>query len=1083
MAVKTKYALKQYDLTKGQSSPRGPARPQNMLPRSLRELRYEADVLTSRPSLTSFAGTYSAESDMSADSLSDGDYLSGDVTNICSDGRRVFGQITLSEGSSEEPSPGLGSNSYVVEMVKVGSSYAWKKTSIPAPVAATPIASFGPYSAASFGSGVGTQLLLTNWGPTATDDTPLFHTLEGGNSVGDPMALRKTSLLTRFPNLGITRAVGGGYCVAFDTVALCFRLIYVDGAKISTWRLRGSTASTPTTYDPLSWDARIINSKLYLVTASLVGGTSSNDRDHFVYTVPSSGSGTYSSTSVDLACDATTNSTVAAKANVKIAISSQSSPQTIRYADLSDDAGGAIVRAVRIHATSVAVDTTVTATLSDDYGRAITCNGNLIIVETSASSASEFTTANIAVAIIPKRYSSTTSFFVLSSGVLTNVSGWGATGDRTWGYGDDEYVLDTNLNSHVSSEGLVCVGNSIYRCVQKTAQSAGVAYVDVQHICKVKDIDTNGSLHGDLTSTTGGRYANSLSHWVSERYVALATGGGEQAFAVANISSGDGTDPGGTTDDDVWASGIESNERTVVFDVYATQATAAEIAPGVTSLCNGWSTSTSGDESISCAFERPIITGKTNSTYTRPAALDWSTGAATYRAVAVCSVGGVESFVASPPYETTVTANYDAIITIKINARASKVKKIRLYRNKSPMPAGDYQFVGETSAPTGATTTVTITDNRLTFESSALVASWRPFDPTNGGVSLQGIAPAGLRDIAQAGGRTYVATSSYVIPCQEPQGDDQLPTPLVDVLVQSPSRLGAIKHISALADMIIVSTENAILGLAGDPPNMLGQGSAQVPVIISESTGCNGKPVETPAGLFVPRERGITLVDRSRNAQEVFTAVSGDEAGAIRSLSGACAYSVANDEAYFKSAGMWLVLNVKSGRWTEWTSGISGSTSVATANRGPNDSAIIFSPESGNGGIATEDSTSYVAPTVYLGWDSFPDRFSECKIGRIMVDGYRSDTNDVVGVSIQSAYDLDSTLTDPVAYDVPVVGATGPDNQGFRVQIAPARGACSSYRAVLAFTPATATTKLNIETIAVDVLESVKRNVAGTEPS
>lgn len=100
-----------------------------------------------------------------------------------------------------------------------------------------------------------------------------------------------------------------------------------------------------------------------------------------------------------------------------------------------------------------------------------------------------------------------------------------------------------------------------------------------------------------------------------------------------------------------------------------------------------------------------------------------------------------------------------------------------------------------------------------------------------------------------------------------------------------------------------------------------------------------------------------------------------------------------------------------------------------------------------------------------------------------MVDGYRSDTNDVVGVSIQSAYDLDSTLTDPVAYDVPVVGATGPDNQGFRVQIAPARGACSSYRAVLAFTPATATTKLNIETIAVDVLESVKRNVAGTEPS
>lgn len=1077
MAVKTKYALKQYDLTKGQSSPRGPARPQGMLPRALRELRYEADVLTSRPTLTSFAGTYSAENDLSADSLSDGDYLSGDVTNICSDGRRVFGQITLSEGSSEEPQPGLGSNSYVVEMVKVGSSYAWKKTSIPAPVAAAPIASFGPYSAASFGSGAGSQLLFTNWGPTASDDTPMFHTLEGGNSVGDPMAMRKTSLLTRFPNLGVTRAVGNGYCVAYDTVALCFRLIYLDGVKISTWRLRGTSTATPTAYDATGWDARIVNSKLYLVTSSVVGASSSQDRDHYVYTVPSPSTGTYGTTSVDLAATATSNATVATKNNVKIAISSQSSPTSIRYADLSDDSGGAIIRSVRIHATSVAVDTTVTATVSDDYGRAITCNGNLIIVETSASSADEFTSANILIAIVPKRYSSTTRFFVLSSGVLTEVSGWAATGDRTWGYNaaGDEYVLDTNLNSHVSSEGLVCVGNSIYRCIQKTAQSAGVAYVDVQHICKVKDIDTNGSMHGDLTSAIGGRYANSLSHWVSERYVALAVGGGEQAFAVTNK----GTD---MTPVNLAASGIESNERTVVFDVYATQATAVEIAPGVTSLCNGWSTSTSGDESVSCAFERPIITGGVNSA-ARGAALDWADGNVTYRAVAVCSVGGVESFVASPPFEVDVDPGFDLVVTIKINARASKVRKIRLYRNSSPMPAGDYQFVGETDAPTGSVSSVTITDNRLTFESSPTVAEWRPFDPTGGGVTLQGIAPAGLRDIAQAGGRTYVATSSYVIPCQEPQGDDQLPTPMVDILVQSPSRLGAIKHINALADMLIVSTENAIVGLAGDPPNSLGQGALQVPVIISENTGCNGKPIETPAGLFVPRERGITLVDRSRNAQEVFTAVSGDDGGAIRTLSGACAYSVANDEAYFKAGGKWLVLNVKSGRWTEWNYGISGSTSVATANRGPNDSAIVFSPEGGNGGIATEDSASYASPSVYLGWDSFPDRFSECKVGRIMVDGYRSDTNDAVEVSIQSAYDLDAALTDPVLYTVPVVGAAGPDNQGFRVQIAPARAACSSYRAVLVFTPDTATTKLNIETIAVDVLESVKRNVAGTEPS
>lgn len=1073
MAVKTKYNLKQYDLTKGQVSSRGPARPQNMLPRALRELRYEADVLTSRPAVTAFAGIYSAESDISGDSMTDGDYLSGDVTNICSDGRRVFGQITLSEGSSEEGQPGLGSNSYVVEMVKVGSSYAWKKTSIPAPVAATPLASFGPYSAASFGSGVGNQLLLTNWGPTAFDDTPQFHTLEGGNAVGDPLSLRKTSVLTRFPNLGLTKAVGSGYCVAYDTVATCFRLIYTDGVKFSTWRLRGTTTATATTYDPVSWDARIINSKLYLVTASYVSSGTSQDRDHFVYTVPSPGAGTYESTSVDLAANATTNATVATKANVRIAISSQSSPTSIRYADLSDDAGGAIIRSVRIHASTVAVDTTHTATLSDDYGRAITCNGNIIIVETSASSADEFSTEVAATFTVSKRYSSTVTFFVLNSGTLTAVSGWGSTGERTWGYGSGKYCLDSNLNSHVSSEGLVCVGNSIYRCIQKTAQSAGVAYVHVQHICKAKDIDTNGSMHGDLSVATGGRYGNSLSHWVSERYVALAVGGGEQAWVVGNVgTAGDPTE---------YASGIESNERTVVFDVYQAQMTAIEVAPGVTSFGHGWSYSTSGDESISCSFERPIITG--SSSVARTASLDWTTGDATYRAVAVCSIGGIESFVASAPFVASVEAGKDEDVTIKINARACGVKKIRLYRNKSPMPASDYQFVGETDAPTGSSSSVTITDVRLTFESSATIAAMRPFDPTGGGVTLQGIAPAGLRDIAQAGGRTYVATSSYVIPCQEPQGDDQLPTPMVDILVQTPSRLGQIKHIDALGDLLIASTETAIIGIAGDPPNSLGQGALQAPVVISENTGCNGKPVSTPAGLFVPRANGITLVDRSRNVQEVFQAVSGDYDGVARSLSGACAYSVINDEAYFKASGTWLVLNVKDGRWTEWTSGISGSTSVAAANRGANSGAIVFSPETGNGGIITSSSAVYADPSVHLGWDSFPDRFSECKIGRIMVDGYRSDVLDAVDVSLETAYDLDATMASPVVYEVPVVGAAGPDNQGFRAQVKPARSACSSFRAVLTFSPDTSATKLNIETIAVDVLENVKRNVAGTEPS
>lgn len=1071
MAVKTKYSLKKYDLTKGQLTHRGTSRNQGMIPRRLAELRYDGDVLCSRPAITAYSGVYGASEDLSGDSLADGDYITGaTVTNLCSDGCRLFGQVYVNEAVSESANPLAGDSGYLVELVTVGSAKVWKKTGIPAPMAATPLASLGPFSAASFNSGSdgSDSLLLTNWGPTSFDDSPLFHTLKASGSVGDPLILRKSSALTRFPNLAVTRAAGSGWAVAYDTVALAYRLLWTDGAKFASFLLKTTSAGS-TAVSATGWDAKVIGSSLILYVAGKIG-PATEDRFMYKYTLPVV-AGNYSSTSANLSAATQSTTTVAMTADdVTVCLSSSDDSTTVYAVDWIDQSGGGAVTRRLFSFSTLAQSSALSLTAARRYARAVTCNNNLIIVESSSSS-SEFSTS-AGLYSTPLRNTATVSFFVVDSGVLVERPGFAATGSKSWGSLTASGTLDTNLNSHVSSGGLVCIGNSIYRCIQKQDLTAGTANVDVQFLCKVKDFDSNGSMHGDLTAVIGGRYANSLSRWVGERYVALAVGGGEIAFPM--------TDPGTAgvaPPDPMTISGLESNERTVVFDVYQTQLTACEVAPGVTSFGHGWSYSISGDETVSCSIERPIISAITPSARTK-GINDWDNigDIVTYRAVAVCSTGGYESFVASAPISySIVSVEDDLVVTISINARCSAVSKIRLYRNVAPMAAADYQLIGEVDAPEGSTATVTITDNRIDMTSS-IVAPFRPFDPTGGGVPLQGITPAGLRDIANVAGRTYVATSQYVIPCQEVAGDDQLPTPMVDILIRPASRLGAIKHIDSIGDTLVVSTENSIVGIIGDPPNALGQGQLQAAVVLSEGTGCNGKPCNTPAGLLVPRADGVSLVDRNRSVQEVFSVVSGDIAGDRRTLTGACCYSVSGDDALFKSTdGSWMVLDVKGGRWTEWSDDTAYAASAAACNRGPLDGYVAMSMETSGGGYYTSSPAGYAYPVVVLGWDSFPDRFTESKLSRFLIDGYGNNGN-TVNVSLEMKYDLDAgPASASTVYTVPE-SSPGRDTQGFRVRLSPARTSGSSFQAWITFE---SSVKIEIETIVADVLEDTARGSAG----
>lgn len=82
---------------------------------------------------------------------------------------------------------------------------------------------------------------------------------------------------------------------------------------------------------------------------------------------------------------------------------------------------------------------------------------------------------------------------------------------------------------------------------------------------------------------------------------------------------------------------------------------------------------------------------------------------------------------------------------------------------------------------------------------------------------------------------------------------------------------GNITALKALDDKLIIFKENQIYYISGDGPNNLGQGSFNLPQLITTDTGCNNpnSVVVTPVGLMFSSKKGIYLLDRGLNVDYI----------------------------------------------------------------------------------------------------------------------------------------------------------------------------------------------------------------------
>lgn len=1070
MAVSSKYQLVKYDLSKGMRAEYGPAMNQGLIPRYLVDLSYINNSLVNRRAVTAYTGSSGAAAVYSADYDVYGATLSTDgtmralgtgfsVTNIATDGRRVFGQASVAEGVSQMSNAGVGKSDYVVELKDGVTGKYWHKTWVPAPRAAVPLFSAGAPDMLSMNSGHnGEPLLLNGYYGTKV------YVSDGGAVTSDP----SIAILGGNTDSEHMVAAGGGFFVyVYDGIP---SMSYCDGMTLRNWRLKdtgGSSDITLTTGE--AFDAIVIGSYLYIVAQAT--GTGYNI---YRYAVPQSAG--IASASTDLSSPtslvaATQNIVATANEPSIVAISSQTSPTELRVAMGRTTGGTGTVYYGLYSLTTLALSSIYSVAATRDYFYALTCNGNMILAETS-NDATEFSSGAFGYTINVRNNSKVSAYvYDASAAALVEKDLFPESTERR--FLTQPPFEEAHLYSHISSEGLVCVGNNIYRVLENRLSSkaevdAGVQDVEAQFICKAIDTPSTG-IAGGVIGATGNpaRKFNSISRWVDERYVALPVGGLESAPAVTDT----------TPTPDVTSEGMTSNERVVVFDIAPTQLSAVEVADGITSFGHGWSISADGSASHSCAPDRPFVS-TTAFTAARSGLEDWTTDEDVYyRVVAVCSVGGIESFVSSPTYgPVRVVAGdvgKDITVTVNFNSSGTTVKKLRLYRGSSEYAANDFYYITESSPPTAGTSTVTMTDYRIDPLSSVTT---RPLDPTGGGLYTQGTYVSGQRDIASVAGRSYIATSTHVYPCQEPAGDDYLPTPMPDAGVAVASRYGRVKHVNELADGCVVSTEKAVVGIGGDPVNALGNGALQATYLISDRTGCNGKPVSTPAGLVVPRANGLMLVDRSRNVQEMSGAVSvfcSDGA----EFTGGIAYCAETGELLVhtdNSVGhSWLVYDMEGSRWTCWSTSLDDAESAACADLGPHSGLICFSDWAGyidtNG---TDTGVTRVPPEITIGWDSFPDRFSVSNLRAVYIDGDSSDTE--ITATMESSFNLSrGTFTETDATcDSGNPSALYRDAGGARWSLYPSRIQGTSFKNTISF----ATTQtLYIDTIAVEVQQDTSK--------
>lgn len=1117
MAVNTKYKLAKYDLTKGMRSEAGKARDQGLIPRLLVDLTYNGTgLLSNRKAVTATLGVYSAKLDIDPDApfdgYTDGDYVWLDddmtgrakVSNLCSDGERIFGQTSI-----RRIFPGGWGKyaSYVCELKKQATGNAWMLTDIPAPKAVVPLASFDPMARVSVGSGTNSgEVLVVNSkryrsSGSKTTLQPSFTVVKSDSALTDTDLFDKPGL-ERFPDITYTKACGSGFSVAYDTTLTQYRLLNHTGLVVRSWVLKGvSGVATGYTADGI-FDAYIVGSYLYLVTKD----SSTNDIYFYRYAVPVVSTGSTENApaspgSYDLSATHAVSEVYASEIHTALHIS-QECEYYINVAHAYHTRSGTTYTNTvkyyrRVKTTAAASDTYyVTDTAKPGPVMYVTCNDSIVMAEAinndsvTTNTTNEFTQATTSGNITyPVRKSCKVYGYTLSATYpnLVETDLFIESGKASIGpsLGTPSYEKETYLYSHLSTNGYVCVGDSIYQMLLADSEA-----ISVRFICKAIDVPSSGSAYGKMDINTSAEFSgsaarkgNAMSRWVDERYVALPVGG----YEVARGSHITGTAYPGAAEG--LSYGMSSNDRLVLFDVQDIPLTAAQVSSGVTSFGHGWSISKGGEISMSCSADRPAIRPPTTTLATVASEITygaagsnalWDVGDIfTYRAVLVSSIGGIESYISSPSVSITTTGDTlrPIVVPVYVNRHATTSRTIRLYRNRSPDdPANDYQFVTERQVPTGSSS-VTFTDynNLITA---------KPFDPTGGGDNYsQGLFISGLRDIANVAGRNYVVTSTAAYACQVGGGDDMLPTPMPDSEIIIPGRHGKVKHISSLADTAIVTTEASILGIGGNPPNVLGQGGGQGVYIISEGVGANCKPVETPVGLVVGDDANIVLVDRSRSAQNISGPVSSFTYG------GSMTYCAPTGEVVISTTDAtypWLVLDTDGGRWTTWTVGAQASLSAAASSRGALKGVIAFADlpefdgalnETSTGYIDTTSGSTYAAPKIHLGWDSFPDRFTVSNLRAVHVDGWGAAT---VGsaVTCASSFDLSyGTFTE--TNDTgggSTQNALSRDDAGFRASLYPQRIQATSFRNVLTFAT---TEQLQIDTIAVEVLPGTANYSSG----
>lgn len=1081
MPKKSNYQVKQFDMSKGMRAETGHTYDQGMIPRLLRNLYYDkGGSLVTRRSVTAYAGVYDALRD---GSTRDGALLSGaTVANLTTDGRRVYGVTSFQLTKSDMTDAGLVDDSFVCELVNPNGTPYWNATRIPAPRAVVPIASTGAMATTSLGDDGASGFILT--GAASSTSTAEANIIDGSSARQSPVASYMNASIGLY-NFVQTRAIGGGFFIGIDEFAIV-TLCKVDGRGLRYWRLRDAL-EVEIEIDE-EWDALYISGSIYLVYKF---GTDTIVVQRYAEPVTATGSNTATPTNIEP--DAEINIDMAAsfawgggvgRYADRIAISSKASPTELRFAVAGRNAAGTsgYVTYVRRNLSTLAA-VGIQDSSSDSsypYCRAVTCNGNIIIAERSES-ADEFSinTASYTYDIVTARTAGLYAYTYNTSTTLTATSLFPFSAADNAGVSDQElFTADFRMYTHISSGGLLCVGGNIYRVGEENATSPGVKNLTARFICKAVDLWPT-LLYAGEASVSGvsepARKRNSMSRWISERYVAIPSGSTERAVPLK--------DPDATA---TTLTGMTSNDRVVLFDVQSTKLSCIEERSSVSCFGHGWSLGADGAAMSTLAVDAPVLTVAFDTSPKVRAGRDWAAEVISYRAVLVHSVGGVESYLSSTTKSLTAVSptniEMDIEISVLVNYRNPNGAKIRIYRNRSSVDAaGDFHFLTELDCPT-TTGTVTARDPRLSNESATRTfATSRPLDPTAGGVTLQGRFLAGMRDIASTATRNYVVTHDAVYPCQELIGDDRLPTPMPDIAVPIPPQYGAGKFVSSVSDSIVLSTDSAILSVSGEPANMSGQGGNQAAFVIVDGAGAIAKPCSTPVGVFIPRADGISVVDASRSAAE-----------AARSIMGAAPNGLLGDCSYLSSLGLLIVaggtstvpdssgetmfvLDAADKRWTSWAGEIPVNTGVACPIRGAFAGGVYFGITVDDSGYIPASGATYDDAVVDTGWNSYDGRFIETALRRVMMDGYAAD-DEVVDVSMDSQYNLRPTAGTPQTVSAASFSVYR-DGAGLRWTITPARSKGSSFRHVITLAPEN-NVQIELNTLAVEMQSDVNKYTA-----